>query len=78
MPRHKVANMINKIEKYFDYQLDQGLTIPEIIETLSQPVLPSELKTAGGEGEIRRAAQMVSTKRIIAYNQKMQAELSVS
>jgi hypothetical protein len=67
---------INKIDEYFNYQLEQGLTVPEIIETLNSPVLPSELKKTGfTEPQIRRAAQLVSTRRIIAYNLKMQSEI---
>lgn len=79
---HRNANNINtidtikKIDDYFNYQLEQGLTVPEIIETLNGPVLPSELKKTGlTEPHIRRAAQLVSTRHIIAYNLKMQSEL---
>lgn len=78
---HRNANIetiktINTIDDYFNYQLEQGLTVPEIIETLNGPVLPSELKKTGfTEPQIRRAAQLVSTRRIIAYNQKMQSEI---
>jgi hypothetical protein len=83
MPRRnanniETSNIINKIDDYFNYQLEQGLTVPEIIETFIGPVLPSELKTTGfTEPQIRRAAQLVSTRRIIAYNLKMQSELNV-
>jgi len=85
MPRSNPSNhiktsetieTINKIDDYFNYQLEQGLTVPEIIETLNSPVLPSELKKTGfTEPQIRRAAQLVSTRRIIAYNLKMQSEI---
>ena len=76
--KDNTRNTINTINDYFNYQLEQGLTVPEIIETLSGPILPSELKTTGfTEAQIRRAAQLVSTRRIIAYNLKMQSELNL-
>ena len=64
---------INCIETYFTYKLDQGLSITEIIETFKTPVLPLEIKQCQDklnlkENDIRRCAQLVSTKYIIKYN----------
>jgi hypothetical protein len=65
------------VDDYFTRQIKQGLTVPEIIETLNQPVLPSELKTTEYDNaQIRRCAQIVSTRHIVEYNRQLTAEMA--
>jgi hypothetical protein len=66
------------VDEYFTRQLKQGLTVPEVIETFKQPVLPSDLKTTKFDnGQIRRCAQIVSTRRIVEYNRQLTEEMIV-
>jgi uncharacterized protein (DUF2344 family) len=74
-----MASCIKLLNDYFDFQLKQGLIIPEIIETLNQPILPHDLKEHISEKiteeGIRRCGQIVSTQRIIRYNKDMSSEM---
>jgi hypothetical protein len=67
---------IKTIEAYFQFQVSQGLTIPEVIETFKQVILPAELKnTSFTEAQIRRCAQIVSTRWIINHNETIRSEM---
>ena len=77
--RMETQNCLTFIDDYFTHQLKQGLTVHEVIETFKHPVLPYELKTDNfNEAQIRRCAQLVSTRRIISYNEgELRSALSV-
>ncbi len=76
-----MASCMKLLEDYFEFQLKQGLTVPEIIETLKQPILPYDLKEHISEKiteeDIRRCGQIVSTRRIIQYNKDMSSEMKI-
>lgn len=72
----KAVPLMKQVDDYFKYQLEQGLSVKEIIETFTQPVLPAELKLTGfTDNQVRRCAQIVSTRRIIDHNYKLQGAL---
>jgi hypothetical protein len=72
------AKCLKFIDDYFTQQLKQGLTVPEVIETFKHPVLPYDLKTDEfTEDSIRRCAQLVSTRRIIKYNEENQNVMDI-
>jgi hypothetical protein len=67
------------VDDYFNHQLNQGLTVPKVIETFKDPLLPYGLKTEQlknfTESQILRCAQLISSRRIIKYNQEKNAEM---
>jgi hypothetical protein len=72
------SSCLKIINDYFKHQVEQGLEIPEVVETFKQPVLPSDLKIEGyGEDQIRRCAQLVSTQWIIKYNKGLQSVMDL-
>ena len=74
----KSSACLKLVDDYFKNQVAQGLDIPEVVESLKQTVLPSDLKLADfEEDQIRRCSQLVSTRWIIKYNEKLQSVMDL-
>ena len=66
------------VNDYFNHQVEQGLDIPEVVESLKQAVLPADLKTSSfTDDQIRRCAQLVATRWIIKHNEQLQSVMDV-
>jgi len=71
-----ISSCLKQVDDYFNYQLEQGLSVTDIIETFTLPVLPSDLKNTGfTDAQVRRCAQIVSSRHIISYNNKLQSAI---
>ncbi len=69
---------LKRVNDYFKHQVEQGLDIPEVVESLKQPILPSDLKMAEfTEDQIRRCSQLVSTRWIIKHNDMLQSVMDI-
>ena len=50
------------VKSYFDQCLTQGDDLMSIIDRFKSPLLPRDVSNCGDEPEIRRYAQLISTK----------------